>query len=97
MSNSSRNIVIGLMIFFLVACAPSGVPVTADSPRTYPTHLVCYQQGVAVVDAVTTDGVSLESVDVGEWIIRAWVWDDAYGHHFIERSDSLACSETPAR
>jgi hydroxyacyl-ACP dehydratase HTD2-like protein with hotdog domain len=78
-----------LSVMILPACGAKAEHVNK------PTHFVCYQQGVAIVDTITVDGAEKKQVINGDYSVRSWVWDDASGHNTLSDSDTISCLQSP--
>jgi hypothetical protein len=98
-------VVMVVAVMFVAACTPATAPETgqpvvvgevkAEPPTKGPSHFVCTQGGLKVVDVQTFHGVNVEKVSFNSsYVFFAWVWDDTSGHHQLERVDSLSCGES---
>ena len=73
----------------------SGRLQSCDQSKVTPTHLVCYQQGVRIVDAETIDGMMMKRVSLGGAAVLAWVWEDESGVQYLTYSETVSCQDSP--
>jgi len=79
-----------IVLFVMVVLAMA----SCSQRPNQPTHFICFQQGVEIVNVTTIDGAIISWPVIGGQSIRSWVWDDIDGHHYLTFADNLSCQQT---